>query len=155
MVIPTKSGILALQSARLLRNEGLSHKHNSSPSKWAAHYRQRCGGGGGDPRNGVSTRGMQSLLSPIKSEPMTDGNNNAHLYRFSPSPAPSMRYHSFPQGDVRAGTDSQTNRDIRPPMVLQRMGTTTRPTPLGAITLVILIFGYYLLVLTLILRKWG
>ena len=65
-------------------------------------------GTGGDPRNGVSTRGMQSLLSPIKSEPMTDTNNNAHLYRFSPSPAPSMRYHSFQQGDVRAGADSQT-----------------------------------------------
>lgn len=66
------------------------------------------GGGGGDPRNGVSTRGMQSLLSPIKSEPTTDGNTNAHLYRFSPSPAPSMRYHSFQQADVRAGPDSQT-----------------------------------------------
>ena len=66
------------------------------------------GGGTGDPRNGVSTRGMQSLLSPIKSEPMNDGNNNAHLYRFSPSPAPSMRYHSFQPGDVRAGTDPQT-----------------------------------------------
>lgn len=64
-------------------------------------------GGGGDPRNGVSTRGMQSLLSPIKSEPITDTNNNAHLYRFSPSPAPSMRYHTFQQGDVRAGPDSQ------------------------------------------------
>ena len=66
------------------------------------------GGGAGDPRNGVSTRGMQSLLSPIKSEPTTDGNTNAHLYRFSPSPAPSMRYHSFQQADVRAGPDSQT-----------------------------------------------
>jgi hypothetical protein len=66
------------------------------------------GGGGGDLRNGVSTRGMQSLLSPIKSEPTTDGNTNAHLYRFSPSPAPSMRYHSFQQAEVRAVPDSQT-----------------------------------------------
>ena len=65
-------------------------------------------GSGGDSRNGVSTRGMQSVLSPIKSEPTTDGNTNAHLYRFSPSPAPSMRYHSFQQADVRAGPDSQT-----------------------------------------------
>jgi hypothetical protein len=64
--------------------------------------------GSGDLRNSVSTRGMQSLLSPIKPEPIADANNNAHLYRFSPSPAPSMRYHSFQQGDVRAGPDSQT-----------------------------------------------
>ena len=59
----------------------------------------------GDPRTSA-TRGMQSLLSPIKSEPITDG-GNTHLYRFSPSPAPSMRYHSFQQADVRS-SDSQS-----------------------------------------------
>lgn len=55
----------------------------------------------------MSTRGMQSLLTgPIKAEPVPDA-NNTHLYRFSPSPAPSMRYHSFQHADVR-GSDPQS-----------------------------------------------
>lgn len=68
-----------------------------------------------DPRNGQvatpSGRGMQNLL--IKTEPATDA--NPHLYRFSPSPAPSMRYHSFQQGDLR-GSDahSQSSFDADP-----------------------------------------
>ncbi|KAF9013051.1 hypothetical protein BDQ17DRAFT_1231572 [Cyathus striatus] len=41
-------------------------------------------------RNG---RAMPTLLSPIKTEPITD--TGSHLYRFSASPAPSMRYHTF------------------------------------------------------------
>ncbi|PPR05416.1 hypothetical protein CVT24_008030 [Panaeolus cyanescens] len=51
---------------------------------------------GDDHRN---NRAVHSLLSPIKTEPSTD--NNHGLYRFSDSPAPSMRYHTF-QADVRS-----------------------------------------------------
>ncbi|KAF9527516.1 hypothetical protein CPB83DRAFT_907526 [Crepidotus variabilis] len=68
-----------------------------------------------DPRNGQATtpggRGMQNLL--IKTEPATDA--NSHLYRFSPSPAPSMRYHSFQQGDLRGSeAHSQSSFDADP-----------------------------------------
>ncbi|KDR83038.1 hypothetical protein GALMADRAFT_1349063 [Galerina marginata CBS 339.88] len=56
-------------------------------------------------RNG---RAVHSLLSPIKTEPATEA--NAHLYRFSPSPQPSMRYHTF-QADVRPGSDSSSSFD--------------------------------------------
>lgn len=49
-------------------------------------------------RNG---RAVPSLLNPIKTEPTPDG--SPHLYRFSPSPGPSMRYHTF-QTDVRGST---------------------------------------------------
>ena len=47
--------------------------------------------------------GGRALLSPIKTEPLTEA--NAHLYRFSASPAPSMRYHTF-QADVRSDSAS-------------------------------------------------
>ncbi|KAF8887160.1 hypothetical protein BD779DRAFT_1441158 [Infundibulicybe gibba] len=46
-------------------------------------------------------RVMSTLLSPIKTEPTSDA--PSHLYRFSPSPAPSMRYHTF-QADVRGSS---------------------------------------------------
>lgn len=50
---------------------------------------------GVDEHGSRSARG--SMLSPIKTEPSTEG-QNPNLYRFSPSPAPSVRYHNF---DVR------------------------------------------------------
>ncbi|KAF8956527.1 hypothetical protein BDZ97DRAFT_1907172 [Flammula alnicola] len=59
-------------------------------------------------RNG---RAVHSLLSPIKTEPATEA--NAHLYRFSPSPAPSMRYHTF-QADVRSDSSGSFDNDPRP-----------------------------------------
>ncbi|KAF8182290.1 hypothetical protein BJ912DRAFT_595088 [Pholiota molesta] len=59
-------------------------------------------------RNG---RAVHSLLSPIKTEPVTEA--NAHLYRFSASPAPSMRYHTF-QADVRSDSSSSFENDQRP-----------------------------------------
>ncbi|KAF8886224.1 hypothetical protein CPB84DRAFT_1685145 [Gymnopilus junonius] len=54
------------------------------------------------PRNG---RAVHSLLTPIKTEPVSEA--NAHLYRFSPSPQPSMRYHTL-QTDVHPGSDSSS-----------------------------------------------
>ncbi|KAF8157922.1 hypothetical protein B0H34DRAFT_435091 [Crassisporium funariophilum] len=60
-------------------------------------------------RNG---RAVPSLLSPIKTEPLAEA-NNPHLYRFSPSPAPSMRYHTF-QADVRSDSSSSFDNDSRP-----------------------------------------
>lgn len=59
-------------------------------------------------RNG---RAVPSLLSPIKTEPTPEA--NAQLYRFSPSPAPSMRYHTF-QADVRSDSSSSFDNDPRP-----------------------------------------
>jgi len=53
-------------------------------------------------RNG---RAVHSLLTPIKTEPVSEA--NAHLYRLSPSPQPSMRYHTF-QADMRPGSDSSS-----------------------------------------------
>ncbi len=49
--------------------------------------------------NGRGPTGLHStMLTPIKTESASEA---AHLYRFSPSPAPSMRYHTF-QADVRS-----------------------------------------------------
>lgn len=67
----------------------------------------RGGGGGG------GGRGMHPLLSPIKTEPMTEA--NAHLYRFSPSPAPSMRFHHSFQADVRSDSASSFEDPQRAP----------------------------------------
>ena len=50
-------------------------------------------------------------LNPIKTEPTQEA--NAQLYRFSPSPAPSMRYHTF-QADVRSDSSSSFDNDPRP-----------------------------------------
>ncbi|KAF9046354.1 hypothetical protein BJ165DRAFT_1152129 [Panaeolus papilionaceus] len=58
-------------------------------------------------QSGEDRRGVHPLLSPIKTEPSTDSSHG--LYRFTDSPAPSMRYHTF-QADVR-GTDSTTTFD--------------------------------------------
>ncbi|TFK34761.1 hypothetical protein BDQ12DRAFT_761294 [Crucibulum laeve] len=58
-------------------------------------------------RNG---RAVPALLSPIKTEPASEA--NAHLYRFSPSPAPSMRYHTF-QADVRNPPSSTFENEQR------------------------------------------
>ncbi|KAL0574879.1 hypothetical protein V5O48_007091 [Marasmius crinis-equi] len=49
--------------------------------------------------NGRSSGVLSTLLSPIKTETVSDP--SSQLYRFSPSPAPSMRYHTF-QADVRS-----------------------------------------------------
>lgn len=59
-------------------------------------------------RNGV----ISSLLTPIKTEAPPDP--SPQLYRFSPSPAPSMRYHTF-QADVRASSASSFDNEQRPP----------------------------------------
>jgi hypothetical protein len=45
---------------------------------------------------------MVSLLTPIKTEGVTDV-GQPNLYRFSPSPAPSMRYHTF-QPETRSSS---------------------------------------------------
>lgn len=58
-------------------------------------------------RNG---RALPSLLSPIKTEPSTDV--SPHLYRFSPSPAPSMRYHHTFQAP-RSNSSSSFENDQR------------------------------------------
>jgi hypothetical protein len=57
---------------------------------------------------------ISSLLTPIKTEAPAD--SAPHLYRFSPSPAPSMRYHTFQtQGEVRGSPGSATfENDHRP-----------------------------------------
>lgn len=59
-----------------------------------------------------SGRALPSSLSPIKTEPVAEP--SPHLYRFSPSPAPSMRYHSF-QTDVRSPSTSSYDNDQQPP----------------------------------------
>jgi len=67
-------------------------------------------GGTGDDmllRNG---RAVHSLLSPIKTEPVAEA--NPHLYRFSPSPAPAMRYHNF-QTNVRSDSSPSFDNDPR------------------------------------------
>ena len=56
-------------------------------------------------------RNGRAGLSPIKTEPTPEA--NAQLYRFSPSPAPSMRYHTF-QADVRSDSSSSFDNDPRP-----------------------------------------
>ncbi|KAK7054440.1 hypothetical protein VNI00_003638 [Paramarasmius palmivorus] len=66
------------------------------------------------PANGRSGV-LATLLSPIKTETATDP--SSQLYRFSPSPAPSMRYHTF-QADVRGSpTNSpyESSSDHRSP----------------------------------------
>jgi len=59
-------------------------------------------------RNG---RAVHSLLSPIKTEPIAEP--NSHLYRFSPSPAPSMRYHNFQTG-IRGDSSPSFDNNARP-----------------------------------------
>ncbi|KAL0961515.1 hypothetical protein HGRIS_006456 [Hohenbuehelia grisea] len=62
-------------------------------------------------RGGVLT----SLLAPIKTEAPSDNSQQA-LYRFSPSPGPSMRYHTF-QTDLRNDSPaSPFEHDHRHPM---------------------------------------
>lgn len=56
-------------------------------------------------------RNGRAILSPIKTEPVTEG--NPHLYRFSPSPAPSMRYHNNFQTSVRSDSSSSFDNDPR------------------------------------------
>ena len=56
-------------------------------------------------------RNGRAGLSPIKTEPTPEA--NPQLYRFSPSPAPSMRYHTF-QADVRSDSSSSFDNDPRP-----------------------------------------
>jgi len=53
-----------------------------------------------------------SLLSPIKTEPANEPSPN--LYRFSPSPAPSIRYHTF-QSDLRSPSTSSFDNERHPP----------------------------------------
>ena len=56
-------------------------------------------------------RNGRAGLNPIKTEPTQEA--NSQLYRFSPSPAPSMRYHTF-QADVRSDSSSSFDNDPRP-----------------------------------------
>ena len=56
-------------------------------------------------------RNGRAGLNPIKTEPAQEA--NSQLYRFSPSPAPSMRYHTF-QADVRSDSSSSFDNDPRP-----------------------------------------
>jgi hypothetical protein len=57
-------------------------------------------------------RAAPSLLSPIKTEPSNE--TSPHLYRFSPSPAPSVRYHTF-QSDLRSPSTSSFDNERHPP----------------------------------------
>jgi len=52
----------------------------------------------GSHANGRGSSGLHSTLTPIKTESSSEP---SQLFRFSPSPAPSMRYHTF-QADVRS-----------------------------------------------------
>jgi hypothetical protein len=53
--------------------------------------------------------GIVPLLAPIKTE-TTSEVNHPNLYRFSPSPAPSMRYHIF-QADARSSPASSYDNE--------------------------------------------
>ncbi|RDB14688.1 hypothetical protein Hypma_016431 [Hypsizygus marmoreus] len=71
--------------------------------------KQRRGQSPERPGDRYSNRSVPSLLSPIKTEPTTEP--SPHLYRFSPSPAPSVRYHTF-QTEVRSPSTSSFDNDI-------------------------------------------
>ncbi|KAK1216923.1 hypothetical protein PQX77_020435 [Marasmius sp. AFHP31] len=62
--------------------------------------------------NGRSSGVLSTLLSPIKTENVSDP--SSQLYRFSPSPAPSMRYHTF-QPDVRSSPVESSGGQRSPP----------------------------------------
>ncbi|KAF9257150.1 hypothetical protein L218DRAFT_880151 [Marasmius fiardii PR-910] len=64
------------------------------------------------PTNGRSGGVLSTLLSPIKTETASDP--SSQLYRFSPSPAPSMRYHTF-QADVRSSPGENSGGQRSPP----------------------------------------
>ncbi|KAF9465312.1 hypothetical protein BDZ94DRAFT_1254233 [Collybia nuda] len=69
-------------------------------------------------------RAVPSLLSPIKTEPTTEFSPNLH--RFSPSPAPSMRYHTF-QADVRSPSSSSFDTEQHSSYNGASYPTTTSP----------------------------
>lgn len=68
--------------------------------------------GRGDDIPSRGGRIVPSLLSPIKTEPSNETSPN--LYRFSPSPAPSIRYHTF-QSDLRSPSSSSFDNERHPP----------------------------------------
>lgn len=68
--------------------------------------------GRGDEAPSRTGRVVPSLLSPIKTEPTNEPSPN--LYRFSPSPAPSIRYHTF-QSDLRSPSTSSFDNERHPP----------------------------------------
>jgi len=91
-----------------LKDADPNEKWHSRATKCAPLSTKRSSGDESDPST-RTTRG--GLLSPIKTEPPTEGSNPS-LYRFSPSPAPSVRYHPF---DVRrtSSTGSFDNEQSR------------------------------------------
>ncbi|KAG7087932.1 hypothetical protein E1B28_011978 [Marasmius oreades] len=72
---------------------------------------------------------LSTLLSPIKTE--TGSDPSSQLYRFSPSPAPSMRYHTF-QADVRnppvEGNGGQRSPAYRSPTSAGSYQSSVAPT---------------------------
>lgn len=56
---------------------------------------------------------LSSLLTPIKTESVSEVNQH-QLYRFSPSPGPSIRYHTF-QSDGRSPSTSSFENEPRQP----------------------------------------
>ncbi|KAG6919220.1 hypothetical protein DXG01_008015 [Tephrocybe rancida] len=58
-------------------------------------------------------RALPPSLSPIKTEPATEA--SSHLYRFSASPAPPMRYSNNFQADVRSPSTSSYDNESQYP----------------------------------------
>lgn len=91
-----------------------NEKWHSRATKGAPAAKRRAPSPGRGAEN-LSSRGGRvapSLLSPIKTEPTNETSPN--LYRFSPSPAPSIRYHTF-HSDLRSPSTSSFDNERHPP----------------------------------------
>jgi len=71
-------------------------------------------------------RAVPSLLTPVKTEPTNE--TSPHLYRFSSSPAPSMRYHTFPS-ELRSPSTSSFDNERHPPPYSNGVSNVSFPTP--------------------------
>ncbi|KAJ7578153.1 hypothetical protein C8J56DRAFT_1112019 [Mycena floridula] len=76
--------------------------------------------------NGRGNAVLSTLLSPIKTEAPSEP--APQLYRFSPSPAPSMRYHTF-QTEVRGSPGSQFENEQRPSYPVPNSNGSYHPAP--------------------------
>lgn len=88
-----------------------NEKWHSRATKCAPQVKRLGNPPEGDDPGGPGRGIMSSLLTPIKTEAPSD-TSHPQLYRFSPSPAPSMRYHTF-QTDIRAPSSSSFENDQR------------------------------------------
>ncbi|KAG6889498.1 hypothetical protein C0995_000664 [Termitomyces sp. Mi166 len=83
-----------------------NEKWHSRATKCAPVHKRR----GSSPER-TNGRAVLPSLSPIKTEPVND--TSSQLYRFSASPAPPARYHSF-QNDVRSPPSSSYENEHPP-----------------------------------------